>query len=336
MRSNRHELPLVKRLAAPAALLALGFSLHCGAQTPGWTPQRNVELVVGAGAGGPLDITARTMQRIWRERKLVEASTSVVNRPGAGGALGFNYLNEQAGDAHRLAVTSTTLLTNPITGVSPLRHTDLTPIAVLFSEYVAFGVRADYGLKTAHDLIKTLRADPGSISISIASVLGNHNHIGAATAAKRAGADVRSLKIVVNKSSGESVTVLLGGHVEVAAATASNFVGQLQAGKVRVLAVAAPARLGGDLASVPTFKEQGYDVVVGAWRGVVGPRGMSAGQIAYWENAMVRLVQSEEWKAELEQRYFQETFLRAQQTGRHFETETVALRAILSELGLAK
>lgn len=336
MRFERPAAPHVRHLIASVALLAAGFSPHCIAQPSGWTPQRNVELVVGAGAGGPLDVSARTIQRIWRERKIVETSTTVVNRPGAGGALGFNYLNEQAGDAHRLAVTSTTLLTNPITGVSTVRYTDLTPVAILFSEYVAFGVRADYGMKTAHDLVKTLRADPGAISISIASVLGNHNHIGAATAAKQAGADVRGLKIVVNKSSGESVTVLLGGHVEVAAATASNFVGQLQAGKVRVLAIAAPARLGGELANVPTLKEQGYDVVVGAWRGVVGPRGMSAAQVAYWENALARLAQSEEWKAELDKRYFQDTFMRSRETGRHFEVETAALRSILAELGLAK
>jgi len=336
MRFERPAASRAGRLIPFVVLLAAGFSLPCGAQPAGWTPQRNVELVVGAGAGGPLDVSARTIQRIWRERKIVEASTTVVNRPGAGGTLGFNYVNEQAGDAHRLAVTSTTLITNPITGVSTVRHTDLTPVAVLFSEYVSFGVRADYGMRTAHDLIKTLRADPGAVSISIASVLGNHNHIGAATVAKQAGADVRGLRIVVNKSSGESVTVLLGGHVDIAAATASNFVGQMQAGKVRVLAVAAPARLGGELAGVPTFRELGYDVVVGAWRGVVGPRGMSAAQVAYWENALARLAQSEDWKAELDKRYFQDTFLRSRETGQHFEAETATMRAILGELGLAK
>jgi putative tricarboxylic transport membrane protein len=323
-----------RRLLASAWLL--GIAATCAAQPAGWAPQRTVELVVGSGAGGPLDVTARTVQKIWRERKIVEANTAVLNKPGGGGVLGFKYLNDHPGDGHYLAVTSTTLLTNDVTGASALRYTDLTPIAVLFSEYVAFGVRTDAGLTTAADLVRTLRSAPASISISIASVLGNHNHIGAAALTKKAGGDVRDLKIVVNKSSGESVTVLLGGHVDVAAATASNFVGQMQAGKVRVLGVAAPARLGGALAQVPTLKEQGQDVVVGAWRGVVGPRGMSPAQIAYWENAFARLVQSEDWKAELEKRYYRDTFMKHAETARHFEAERAQLRVILTELGLAK
>jgi putative tricarboxylic transport membrane protein len=322
------------RLLALAWLL--GFAAQCAAQPAGWAPQRTVELIVGSGAGGPLDVTARTVQKIWRERRIVEANTTVLNKPGGGGVLGFKYLNDHAGDGHYLAVTSTTLLTNDVTGASAIKYTDLTPVAVLFSEYVAFGVRADAGLATAAELVKTLRSAPSSISISIASVLGNHNHIGAAALTKKAGGDVRDLKIVVNKSSGESVTVLLGGHVDVAAATASNFVGQLQAGKVRVLGIAAPARLGGALAQVPTLKEQGQDVIVGAWRGVVGPRGMSPAQIAYWENAFARLVQSEDWRAELEKRYYRDTFMKHAETARHFEAERAQLRGILAELGLAK
>lgn len=332
----KSAVPFATRCSAPVvALLALGASLNCAAQ-PGWAPQRNVELVVGAGAGGPLDTAARTVQRIWRDSRIVDANTTTVNRPGGGGLLGFKYLNDHPGDGHYLGVTSTTLLTNDIRRTSDFRYTDVTPVAVLFSEYVALGVRADGGIGTADDLVKTLRSAPGSISISIASALGNHNHIGAAALARKAGGDLRSLKIVVNKSSGESVSVLLGGHVEVAAATPSNFVSQMQAGKIKVLGIAAPARLGGALAQVPTFKELGHDVVVGAWRGVIGPRDMSPAQVAYWENAFARLVQTDDWKAELDKRYYRDTFMKQAEMKKYLQSEHAELKAILSELGLAK
>lgn len=329
-------MPRRRHLLAPFALLALGASLNCAAQPANWAPQRNVDLVVGAGTGGPLDITARTVQRIWREHKIVDANTTVINRPGGGGLLGFKYLNDHAGDGHYLGVTSTTLLTNDIRRTSDFRYTDLTPVAVLFSEYVAFGVRADGGISTVDDLVKTLRSAPSSISISIASALGNHNHIGAAALTRRAGGDLRSLKIVVNKSSGESVTVLLGGHVDVAAATASNFVGQMQAGKVKVLAVAAPSRLGGALAQVPTFKELGHDVVVGAWRGIVGPKNMPAAQVAYWESAFERLARTEDWKAELDKRYYRDAFMKHAEMGKFLQSEYSETKELLTGLGLAK
>jgi putative tricarboxylic transport membrane protein len=328
-------LPRAGRTLLPVAAL-LSAGLAGGTQAAEWTPHRTVELVVGAGAGGPLDVTARTIQRIWRERGIVTANTAVLNRPGAGGALGFKYLNDNGGDGHHLAVTSTTLLTNGITGTSTIRYTDLTPVAILFSEHVAFGVRADSGMKTADDLVRTLRAAPGSITISIASVLGNHNHLGAAALTKKAGGNVRDLKIVVNKSSGESVTVLLGGHVDAVAATASNFVAHVETGKIRILAVAAPSRLGGALSQVPTFREQGHDVVVGAWRGVVGPGKMSAAQLAYWEQAFAQLVRSADWKAELDKRYFQDAFKGHRETAQFLATEHAELRTLLTEVGLAR
>ncbi len=321
---------------ALAAASLLGAAAPCVAQTAGWAPQRTVELVVGAGAGGPLDVTARTVQRIWRDHKIVDANTSVINRPGGGGLLGFKYLGDRAGDGHYLGITSTTLLTNDIRRTSEFRYTDLTPVAVLFSEYVAFGVRADGGAGTADDLVKTLRSAPSSISISIASALGNHNHIGAAALTRKAGGNLRSLKIVVNKSSGESITVLLGGHVDVAAATASNFLGQMQAGKIRVLAVAAPSRLGGELAQVPTFKELGHDVVVGAWRGVVGPRDMPPAQVAYWENAFARLVLTADWKAELDKSYYRDTFMKQAEMKKFLQSEYAQLKELLTELGMAQ
>ncbi len=331
----RHASRSYSVTALVSALTVLALAVPAAAQAP-WKPSRNVELVVGAGAGGPLDIAARTIERIFRDRKIVEMPAIVVNKPGAGGVLGFNHLNQHPGDGHFLAVTSTTLLTNHIVGTATITHSDLTPVALLFNEYVAFAVRADSPIKTARALAERLKADPGSVSISIASALGNHNHMGAALLAKSVDADVRKLRIVVNKSSGESVTVLLGGHVQAAAATTSNFVAQVQAGTLRVLGIAAPARIPGEFANVPTLREQGLNVVMGAWRGVVGPKGMTPAQLAYWEDAFTRLVQSPEWKSELAARLYADSFMKHKESAEYLRAEYAQLAGLLAEVGLAK
>jgi putative tricarboxylic transport membrane protein len=264
MKKTRHCLLSRKHPAwLLAALAQLCLVLPAHAQASAWTPSRNVELVVGSGVGGPLDLGARTIQKIWHDSKMVEVSTTVVNKPGAGGLLGFIHLNQHTGDGHHLAITSPTLISNHIVGASPVGYMHLTPVAVLFNEYVSMGVRTDSGMKTVKEMIATLKSAPESISISIAAALGNHNHIGIAMATRQAGGDVRKLKIVVNKSSGESATVLLGGHVDMATATVSNFIPHLKTGKLRILAVAAPKRLDGELSSIPTFTENGHNVIVG-------------------------------------------------------------------------
>ena len=113
----------------------------------GWTPGKNVELIVGAGAGGGNDRTARAIERIFQEQKLVPATIVVMNKPGAGGGIGQNYLNQRAGDANYLMITNPALITNYLTGLSTLNHGDVTPVAQLYTEYVMLAVKADSPIK---------------------------------------------------------------------------------------------------------------------------------------------------------------------------------------------
>jgi putative tricarboxylic transport membrane protein len=107
-------------------------------------------------------------------------------------------------------------------------------------------------------------------------------------------------------------------------------------GQVRLLAVAAPARLPDVLAEVPTWREQGYDAVVSNWRGMVGPKGMSPAQIAYWEQALLRFTESEEWKKELEKNFWQSEYMRGADMRKYLDQDNAEARAFLTELGLAK
>lgn len=323
---------ILKSLLGACALLAASVS---SAQT-GWKPERNVEIISGTAAGGAVDRANRAVQRIWQDRKIVDAKTVVLNKPGGGNTIAWNYINQHAGDGHYVSIAPYTLLTNKIVGISPLTWSDFTPISLLFNEYMTVSVRADSPIKTGADLVARLKKDPGSLSIAVASTLGNHIHIGIAKPLKATGIDIRKLKVVAFKSSGESVTNLLGGHIDVVSSTTPNIVAHLQAGTIRVIAITSAQRMPGALAEVPTWKEQGVDGTFSASQGAIGPKEINAAQVAYWENAFRQLSQTEEWKKELASSYWEPNFLSSGETAKYYASQAAELREILGELGLAK
>lgn len=330
----RRFAPAFCRALAAGVLSLAAFGAHAaGAE---WKPERNVEIVVGSAAGSSQDRTGRTLQRIMQERQLAAASVSVVNKPGGGSAIGWAYLNQHPGDAHYLAVSAPLLLTNNITGTNPLTYTDITPIAQLFSEYAVFVVRPDSPLKSGRELIERLRRDPASVTIGVSGNRGNALHIAIALAGRSAGVDVRRYKIAIFKGGGEVMTALLGGHVDVVPTSASNTLQHLQAGRMRALAVSAPRRMRGVLATAPTWREQGLNAVFANWRGVIGPRGLSAAQIAYWDEIFARLVETDEWKKDLERDLWKPNYLNSAESAKYLKAQYDELKAILAELGLAK
>lgn len=153
--------------------------------------------------------------------------------------------------------------------------------------------------------------------------------------AKHAGADARKLKVVAFGGN-ELITALLGGHVDVISTVTSNIVPHMQAGKMRMLAVAAPRRLGGVLADVPTWRELGVDAVVSNWSGVVGTKGLSPAQIAYWDDVFGRLVKTDEWKKDLERNLWENEYLNSADAAKFLHDDYAQLKAALVELGMAK
>ena len=183
-----------------------------------WKPNRSVEIIVGTSPGGGQDRSARAVQRLIQEKNLVEVATNVVNKPGAGSALGYAYLAQHTGDAHFMMLSTTPLITNPLTGRQKVTYEDLTSLAMMFDEYIVTSVLASSPIKTGKDLLARLKADPQSLSIGIPGV-GGGGHLGFALAAKAAGIDPKKLKTVVFKSGGDSLTALLGGHIDVMTST---------------------------------------------------------------------------------------------------------------------
>lgn len=314
------------------ALIALA-PLWAAAQ-PAWKPEKNVEIIVPAAPGAAFDTTGRTIQRILQDQKMLPVSSSVINKAGGGGTIAMSYLNQRPGDGHYLFVMTASVLTNNLLGVSKDTYTDFTPLAMLFSEYLAYGVRPDSPIKSARDLAEALRKDPAAYSIAVATSRGGALHIATGLALKAAGVDVKKLRIVVFNANAESLTAMLGGHVDVAVSTVNSFVPHQQSGKLRVIAVSSPRRLKGF--DAPTWKEQGINAEYASWRGIMGPRGMSTAQIAWWEDAFARLTKTEEWRQDVDKNIWEVTYKGNRDAVREMAQHNDEFKRILVDLELAK
>ena len=301
-----------------------------------WQPSKNIEIVVPSAPGGSNDKTARSIERVIQDKRLLNATLTVVNKPGGGNAMTMNYLNLHMGDAHYLMIGTPTILTNHIIGASALNYTDFTPVASLFNEYIVFAVKTDSAIKTGRDLAERLKKDPKSVSIGFATALGSHNHIAAGLLAKAISGDVRALKVVAFKGSSEAIAALLGGHIDLVTTAAGNVADQVEAGKLRIVGVAANQRLPAPYAGVPTWKEQGVNVVFGGWRSIMGPKNMTAAQIAYWEKVLTRVVAQPEWKSDLGRNYLTDDFAVGERFRAELKQDYASMKAVLVELGLAK
>jgi putative tricarboxylic transport membrane protein len=323
-----------RAMASSRIALFAGLLAACAIAAPAaeWKPERNIEVIVGVPPGGPLDATARMIERFLHTRNL---SATVMNRPGGSHVIAMTYLNSRAGDGHYIAMALPNLLTNRIIGVNPLTYTDVTPLALLASEYIGMSVRADSPIRSGTDLLAKLRADPGALTFAITS-RASGNHIAGGTVLKAAGIDLRRVKFVSFKGAAETTVAVLGGHVDVVMATPTSAWRHVQSGKMRMLAVTAPKRLGGELASVPTWNELGVNAVSANWRSVVGPRALSPSQVAYWDQTLASMVKSAEWQEALRTNQWEDEYMNSAATIRFMREEDKALEALLTELGDAK
>jgi len=320
---------------ARAVLLIVCIALG-SAEAAEWKPSRPIEIISGVAAGGSLDLAARAVQRILQDKRNIGQPITVINRPGSGSALAWTYLNTHPGNGHYLSLTTNALVINPILGASSLSYTDVSPIVHLSREDIVFTIRSDTGLKNGRDLVARLKKDPGGVTFGIATSLGNPAHIAIAQVARAAGTDVRNLKVVVFNASTQAMATVLGGNLDVLVSSPGNPMPHVQAGKMRALAVSANARLPGAYASTPTWKELGIDSVSRFWRGVIGPKGLSPEQVAYWESEFAWLVTTDEWKKYLADNLLIADFMNARDATRFLQSEASEYRTLLAELGLAK
>lgn len=301
-----------------------------------WKPTESVEVIVGVSPGGAMDRTARTVHASLVRSGAIPKSSVVVNKPGGGHAVALAYLANQRGKPHFIQAANSPLITNNLMGRSPIRYTDFTPLAVIFQETMVYAVLEDSPIKDGRDLFERLKKDVTSVSFSVSSGLGTANYFTATQVAHAAGADNKKLRVVSFAGAAEGVTATLGGHVDVVITTPSALAPFVRSKKLRIIATAADARLGGIFADVPTWKEMKVDSSLSLWRAILGPPGLTPEQVGYWESALREMTSTEEWKRALAKEFLSPRFLNSAETSAFLATEEERFRAHFKEFGILK
>ncbi len=320
-------------LQCRAALALLLMAAQPGTAAEAWRPSRPVAFVNGAAPGGSIDLTARVIQRIWDEQKLIGQPVIVINKPGAGNGIAWSYLNERGGDGHAISIGTTNLVSNPVTGAHAIGFRDVTLLAMLFDDYATFVVRADSPLKSMREVAERLRLNPAAVSLAFAPSIGSGTHSATIAMLKGAGIDPRAARLVAYKSAPEAITAVMGGEIDVAAATTANLPLLLPGGRIRAIGITSPQRLNGLVANVPSLKEQGIDAVFTNWRAVIGSKGMRKEHIAYWETAVAVAVKTDAWQKELDRYFWTSNYLTREPLRSFVERSAQEFRALWSEAG---
>lgn len=322
------------QLAAVGTLLA-GVGTRVNAKAGGFFPSATVNYHIGVAAGGSVDLYARGIKQALESLKLVNGQPVVPqNRPGAAGLLALQAMQKARGDAHHLGTFHTGSIAGQVTGVLKADMRDYVPVAMMVEETTLVAVAHESAIRTVEDLVAALKKDSSGLKIAVAPLRGLNLHLAIAKPLKQAGVDVSRLTVVPFRSSGESVTALLGGHVDVVIATGPTIAPQAQAGKARLLVSCAATRSEGPLAEVPTWREKGIPADYVSFNGVLLPPEVDAEQIRFWENALRSVAASQVWRDLVEKSGNKPIFKGYVDSHRYLQQELLETQGLVASLGL--
>ncbi|MDF1535706.1 MAG: tripartite tricarboxylate transporter substrate-binding protein [bacterium] len=278
--------------AALATAMIVAMAVPVMAFEPG-----KVTCIAPANPGGGWDFTCRAGGQLLNGLGLVSKPVQTINMPGGGGGVAYAHVvNERIGEDNVLVAASrstTTRLAQNQYGNFTAK--DVRWIGAIGADYGVIAVNADSPFKTLKDLIESWKKNPKIAATGGGSAVGGQDHMKILILAKAAGIDPMSVKYVPFDGGGEAMTSLLGGFIQVFPGDISEVKPQLEAGKVRVLAVLGDERLPDDLSSIPTAKEEGFDAKWVVWRGFYMPSGTSDDAYNYWLKALEKMEKSKEW-----------------------------------------
>ena len=277
-----------------AAALALTAS---GAMA--FEPAGKVECIAPSDPGGGWDFTCRSVGNVLEELELVPASVQTINMAGAGGGVAFAHtVSKRKGDDQLLVAASTATTTRLAQGQFPGMDADMVNwIGAVGADYGVIAVSKDSPYHDLNSLMDAMKEDPRSVKFAGGSANGGWDHLKVLIAAKAAGVEnLPRIPYLSYNNGGEAMTQVIGGHVDAFTGDITETQGFLESGDLRVLAVLSDERLPGDLADIPTAKEQGIDAVGPNWRGFYMPSDIDEDAKQYWVDAVDELYASDQWK----------------------------------------
>ena len=309
---------------AAATIAALGISLSAVAVD-------SVKMMIPANPGGGWDTTGRELGKAMSAAGVVK-SIQYDNKGGAGGTIGLaQFANSSKGDPNATMMTGLVMVGGIVMNKSPVNLSQTTPIARLMSEYEVIVVPGNSPYKTLKDLVDAFKANPGGISWGGGSA-GGVDHILAGMVAQSVGVEGAKVNYVPFKGGGEAVAAIIGGHVKAGISGYGEFAQHIQSGKMRALAISSDKRLPG--VNIPTIKEQGYDVVLANWRGIVAAPGISKAQRDELIKAVETTVKSKAWQDTLKKQEWDDYYLPGDAFSAYIDSEMKRLQGVLGGLAL--
>jgi putative tricarboxylic transport membrane protein len=286
-------------------------------------------LVAPAAPGGGWDQTARTFQQVIEKEGLARI-VEVQNVPGAAGTIGLSqFVSAGPAGARSLLITGLVMLGATLWNDSPVSVSQATPIARLTGEYEVIAVPASSPIGDLRALVDAFRRKPEAFVWGGGSA-GGSDHILAGLVAEAAGVDPRRVNYVAFSGGGEAVAALLGGHVAAGVSGYSEFAAHLASGRLRALAISSPVPVPG--ITVPTIRENGLDVEMVNWRGVLGAAGLAEEERARLTDLVRRAAHSDGWRRVLAEREWTDLYLDGPAFDAYLASERTRLGRVVARL----
>jgi putative tricarboxylic transport membrane protein len=288
----------IAKLFAGAAFVSLA------AMAPALAEPAKPECLAGAKPGGGFDLTCRLAANALLESKQIATPMTVTYMEGGVGAVAYNHVVGKRGKDGNLvsAASSGSALLIAQGKFGQPDENAVRWLGALGADYGVIVVAADSPYKTLKELVEAYKADPAGFAVAGGGAVGSQDWMKGSLLAKAASQDPKTMRYVALEGGGAVLTALEGGHVKVGSGDAAEMVKHHVAGKVRILAVMAPERLPGDLADVPTAREQGFDIDWPVWRGYYVGKDVSDADYDWWVQAFEAMAKTPEFARERDAR----------------------------------
>ncbi|MGW9552066.1 Bug family tripartite tricarboxylate transporter substrate binding protein [Citricoccus zhacaiensis] len=324
-----------KRIAKGVALTALvpvvflaGVDAHQSGSISG--ARSGLTIIAPASAGGGWDAVARELQAVMREEGIVN-NPQVVNIPGAAGTIGLSQAMQMQGHDDVLLVTGTTMVGGIEVNQLGQDLTETVPVRRLADDYMVLAVPAESPYQTLEDFTSAWQEDPGSVSIGGGS-LGGTEHVLSGLMGQAADIDPADINYIAYSGGGEILTSMLSDSIDAGISSYVEFGSQIEAGSMRALAISSPEPIPG--VDVPTFHEQGLDLDLVNWRGVVAPPGVEGDALEELDAIISETTATDSWQEALERNQWTAEENSPADFAQFIEEETSRIRNVIEQAGL--
>lgn len=323
-------------LSAAAAVPVAAAASACGMTADDGTgdggPLTGLRIMVPNSPGGGYDTTARSIGRILEDEQIAKG-IEVFNLEGAGGTVGLQRTVSESGNGDLVMQMGLGVVGASYTQNSEAKLTGTTPIAKLVEESGAIVVPTASPFQTIDDLVTAWAADLSGVTAGGGSSPGGPDHLLPMLLAGAVGIDPTKVNYVTYDGGGELLPALLGEKVSFGASGVGEFIDQIEAGQLRVLAVSGSERVA-VVPDAPTFAEAGIDLEFTNWRGWVAPPEIEDADRTKWIDALTAMHDSAAWQDELEKQGWIDAFVTGDEFGTFLEEQDQMVADTLERLGL--